>query len=89
MSPAIVIPITLSHQAQGYARDNGIHTIVVASSSMDVVISLSLYGIFLGLAFSEGKGGRLVYIFNSKLLDKLGALILVTLYWSVNYWVHQ
>ncbi len=32
----------------------GIPTLVVAAASMDVVTSISLFGVFLGLAFSEG-----------------------------------
>ena len=54
MSPAIVVPITLDLQSQGYGRETGIPTLVVASSSMDIVISISIFGIFLGLSFSEG-----------------------------------
>ena len=30
-------------------------TLIVAAASVDVVISISLFGVFLGLAFSEGE----------------------------------
>lgn len=33
----------------------GIPTLIVAAASMDVVTAVSLFGIFLGLVFSEGK----------------------------------
>ena len=55
ISPAVVVPTTLSLQSKGYGVDSGIPTLIVGAASMDVVISISLFGIFLGLAFSDGK----------------------------------
>ncbi len=54
ISPAVVVPTTLSLQSQGYGQESGIPTLIVAAASMDVVISISLFGVFLGLAFSAG-----------------------------------
>ena len=34
---------------------SGIPSLVVAAASIDVVISISLFGVFLGLVFSDGK----------------------------------
>lgn len=34
---------------------SGIPTLVVAGASIDVVISISLFGVFLGLVFSDGE----------------------------------
>ena len=34
---------------------SGIPTLILAAASMDDVIAISLFGVFLGLAFSEGK----------------------------------
>ncbi len=54
ISPAVVVPTTLSLQNQGYGKESGIPTLIVAAASMDVVISISIFGVFLGLSFSEG-----------------------------------
>lgn len=54
ISPAVVVPTTLSLQARGYGQASGIPTLIVAAASMDVVISISLFGVFLGLSFSKG-----------------------------------
>lgn len=35
---------------------SGITTLIVAAANIDVVISISLFSIFLGLIFSEGTG---------------------------------
>ena len=32
----------------------GVPTLILAAASMDDVIAISLFGVFLGLAFSEG-----------------------------------
>ena len=54
ISPAVVVPNTLVLQAQGYGQASGIPTLIVAAASMDVVVSISIFGVFFGLAFSEG-----------------------------------
>ena len=59
ISPAVVVPTTLSLQDMGYGVESGIPTLIVGAASMDVVISISLFGIFLGLAFSDGEGLRI------------------------------
>lgn len=54
ISPAIVVPTMLSLDNRGYGKKKGITTLTVAAASLDVVVSVSLFGVFLGLAFSAG-----------------------------------
>ena len=42
--------------------DIGELTLIVAAASVDVVITISIFGVFLGLAFSEGKLKVHVYV---------------------------
>lgn len=54
VSPAIVVPQLLNLQEQGYGVDQGIPTLVMAASSCDDVLAISLFTVFLGIAFSKG-----------------------------------
>eukprot|EP01029_Cantina_marsupialis_P028739 TRINITY_DN777947_c0_g1_i1.p1 TRINITY_DN777947_c0_g1~~TRINITY_DN777947_c0_g1_i1.p1 ORF type:complete len:471 (+),score=153.75 TRINITY_DN777947_c0_g1_i1:278-1690(+) len=54
VSPAVVVPSLLSLQDAGYGVEKGIPTLVLAAASFDDVISISAFGAFLGLAFSNG-----------------------------------
>ena len=40
----------------------GIPTLVISAASFDVVISISLFGVFLGLTFSEGIDQNIKYV---------------------------
>ena len=55
VSPAVVVPSMLSLQLDGYGVEEGIPTLVMAASSCDDVLAISLFGVFLGVTFSEGK----------------------------------
>ncbi len=59
ISPSVTIPTTLSLQNQGYGQASGVPTLIVGAASLDVVVAISLFGIFLGLAFSDGESGML------------------------------
>jgi NhaP-type Na+/H+ or K+/H+ antiporter len=54
VSPAVVVPQLLVLQEKGYGVQQGIPTLVMAASSCDDVLAISLFGVFLGIAFSEG-----------------------------------
>lgn len=54
VSPAVVVPSLLSLQARGYGTDKGISTLVIAASSLDDIISITGFGVVLGIAFSTG-----------------------------------
>lgn len=55
VSPAVVVPTLLSLKERGYGEDKGIATLVIAASSLDDIIAISIFGICLGMIFSEGK----------------------------------
>uniref|UniRef100_A0A1B6E6M0 Cation/H+ exchanger transmembrane domain-containing protein n=1 Tax=Clastoptera arizonana TaxID=38151 RepID=A0A1B6E6M0_9HEMI len=55
VSPAVVVPTLLSLQERGYGEDKGISTLVIAASSLDDIVAISIFGIFLGMIFSEGE----------------------------------
>ena len=55
VSPAIVVPQLLKLQECGFGVDQGIPTLVMAASSCDDVLAISLFTIFLGIAFSKGE----------------------------------
>jgi len=54
VSPAVVVPSMLQLQNDGYGVNEGIPTMVMAASSCDDVLAISMFGVFLGIAFSEG-----------------------------------
>ncbi|XP_022779833.1 sodium/hydrogen exchanger 9B2-like isoform X2 [Stylophora pistillata] len=54
VTPAVVVPQLLTLQQRGFGVEQGIPTLVMAASSFDDVIAISLFGVFLGIAFSEG-----------------------------------
>ena len=54
VSPAIVVPQLLILQEQGFGVREGIPTLVMAASSCDDVLAISLFTVFLGVAFSTG-----------------------------------
>lgn len=54
ISPAVVVPTLLSLKERGYGEDKGIATLVIASSSIDDIFSISLFGIFQSLIFNSG-----------------------------------
>ena len=53
VSPAVVVPSMLDLQTQGYGQKNAVPTIVLAGASVDDVIAITLFSVFLGLATSQ------------------------------------
>jgi solute carrier family 9B (sodium/hydrogen exchanger), member 1/2 len=58
VSPAVVVPSLLALKERGFGEDKGISTLVIAASSLDDIAAISLFGIFLGMIFSD-KGNKL------------------------------
>jgi NhaP-type Na+/H+ or K+/H+ antiporter len=56
ISPAVLVPSLLLLQSKKppTADDRGLLTMMIVSGSLDDVISIALFGVFLGLAFSSG-----------------------------------
>jgi len=57
VSPAVVVPSLLSLQERRYGTAKGIPTLVLAAASFDDVLSISGFGICVGLAFSSSSNG--------------------------------
>ena len=55
VSPAVIIPCLMNLSQQGLGVEKGIPTLVIAACSLDDVIAISGFGIFLGIYFSAGK----------------------------------
>jgi solute carrier family 9B (sodium/hydrogen exchanger), member 1/2 len=75
VSPAVVVPSLLKLKEQKYGTEKGIPDLVLAAASFDDVLSISGFGICLGLAYGgEGNGdGELIFnIFRAPLELFLG-----------------
>lgn len=59
VSPAVIVPSLLSLKEQGLGVDKGIPTLVIASASIDNVLAISLFGVALGITFSQETHGTL------------------------------
>ena len=55
VSPAVIIPCTMTLSAQRLGVEKGIPTLVIAACSLDDVIAIGGFGIFLGIFFSSEK----------------------------------
>ncbi|KAM4834377.1 sodium/hydrogen exchanger 9B1 isoform 2-T2 [Thomomys bottae] len=54
VSPAVVVPSMLLLQETGYGVEKGIPTLLVAASSLDDIVAITGFNIFLSLVFSTG-----------------------------------
>lgn len=54
VSPAVVVPTLLKLSEGGYGESKGISTMVIAASSLDDIVAISAFGIFLGFATNSG-----------------------------------
>lgn len=75
VSPAVVVPSLLALQSDGYGENKGIATLVIASSSLDDIFAITMFGVFLSTIFSQGS------IFETILQGPLEVLIGIT--WGI------
>ena len=76
ISLAVVFPSVLSLQDQGHGTTTGIHSMMVAVSSLDDVFSLAGFGIFSNLALgSEATSSKLSWQIGKALLSILLGLV--------------
>ncbi|KAL8579403.1 hypothetical protein ACOMHN_026768 [Nucella lapillus] len=54
VSPAVVVPCLLSLSERGYGLNKGVPTLVIAAASIDDVLAITGFGVFIGIAFSTG-----------------------------------
>ncbi|MCL4129849.1 UNVERIFIED_CONTAM: hypothetical protein GTU68_033929, partial [Idotea baltica] len=54
VSPSVVVPCMLNLSDRQLGTDKGVPTLVIAGLSIDNALSISGFGVFLGIIFSEG-----------------------------------
>ncbi|XP_015364906.1 PREDICTED: mitochondrial sodium/hydrogen exchanger 9B2-like [Diuraphis noxia] len=54
VSPAVLVPSLFRLKRIGYGEVKGINTLLIAASSLDDAVSISAFGILLGVLFSNG-----------------------------------
>jgi len=54
VTPAVVVPAMLDMQEAGLGTDEGVPSLIMAAASCDDVLAISLFGVFMGIAFSSG-----------------------------------
>lgn len=54
VSPAVLVPSLFRLKRLGYGEVKGINTLLIAASSLDDTVSISAFGILLGVLFSTG-----------------------------------
>ncbi|XP_046674304.1 sodium/hydrogen exchanger 9B2-like isoform X2 [Homalodisca vitripennis] len=55
ISPAVVVPTLLKLKKEGYGEGKGISTLVIAASSIDDVLAISVFSICISIIFSTGE----------------------------------
>jgi len=55
VSPAVVVPCLLALQEQGWGREKGIPTLVIAAASVDDVLAISCFTVLLGITFNTSE----------------------------------
>jgi len=54
VSPAVLVPSLYRMKRLGYGEIKGVNTLLIAASSLDDIVSISAFGILLGVLFSSG-----------------------------------
>nr|KAF6388935.1 solute carrier family 9 member B1 [Myotis myotis] len=54
VSPAVVVPSMLQLQEEGYGVEKGIPTLLMAASSVDDILAITGFSIFMSMVFSTG-----------------------------------
>ncbi|KAF5304586.1 hypothetical protein FQA39_LY09637 [Lamprigera yunnana] len=53
VSPAVIIPCLFELHDLGYGTDKGIHTLVIAASTLNDIVCIAGFGVCLGIIFSQ------------------------------------
>lgn len=57
VSPAVLVPSLMILHKAGYGTKKGIPTTLIAASSFDDIIAITVFGVFLTIAMNEAPGG--------------------------------
>uniref|UniRef100_A0A1Y1MAZ5 Cation/H+ exchanger transmembrane domain-containing protein n=1 Tax=Photinus pyralis TaxID=7054 RepID=A0A1Y1MAZ5_PHOPY len=70
VSPAVIIPCLFELQDLGYGVDKGIHTLVIAASTLNDILCIAIFGVMLGIIFSTQS--LLMQIFYGPIIFAMG-----------------
>jgi hypothetical protein len=59
VSPAVLVPSMMILHNAGYGTKKGIPTTMIAASSFDDIIAITVFAVFLSISFAQAKGGEL------------------------------
>jgi len=62
VSPAVLVPSLFRLKRLGYGEVKGINTLLIAASSLDDAVSISAFGILLGVLFSNGMYNIIIFL---------------------------
>ncbi|AFG37014.1 cation:proton antiporter [Spirochaeta africana] len=79
VSPAVVVPAMLELKAQGLGKRNDIPTMVLAGASVDDVLAITFFSVFLGLAGGASSAGSSAMTAANSALLQLAAVPLSVL----------
>lgn len=54
VSPAVIVPLMLHLQGQGYGKKKGVPTMILAAAGLDDAVAITLIGVILGAIFQSG-----------------------------------
>lgn len=54
VSPAVIVPLMLHLQGQGYGKKKGVPTMILAAAGLDDAVAITLIGVILGAIFQAG-----------------------------------
>ncbi|XP_024086022.1 sodium/hydrogen exchanger 9B2-like isoform X2 [Cimex lectularius] len=84
VSPAVVVPTLLSLKEKGYGENKGISTLVIAASSLDDIVAISVFGVFLSIIFSPAghQDGKMLEQLSQGPIEMLLGLVL-GIFWGL------
>lgn len=62
VSPAVVIPAMLELKEEGLGKKHEVPTLVLAGTSVDVVVAITVFGVFAGLASGASADWRYLFV---------------------------
>ena len=84
VTPAVVVPCILKVQEVGYGVDKGIPTLLAAASSIDDLLAISAFVVFLGITFSQGSIIEQIFVpFAEIVVGLLYGIFIGILFWYI------
>ncbi|CAG0882127.1 unnamed protein product [Darwinula stevensoni] len=84
VSPAVVVPCMLNIQARCYGVEKGVQTLLVAAASIDNVLAISAFVVFLSITFSQGSIIKKIFMpFAEVTVGLTYGIILGIIFWFI------